>query len=367
MTDTMTDRSRAGSALGDLRDAVVRGPAADQLRQEAQRFLALKAQQLVLQAARKLGKTTGTLNDIADGKVKPQTMLLEGGRRLAGGQSPLRAALGAGVQQFKGQVKETFQGLGRGRGKEAGGIKVTNIVEDIDVGVPAREAYNQWTQFHEFSRFAKGVRSVERVDDVTTDWQAKVAVSARNWKGTITEAIPDQRIAWTTEGAMGTNKGVVTFHPLGDNLTKVLLVLEYSPKGFFEKTGNLWRAQGRRVRLDLKHYRRYLTMRGEASDGWRGEIRDGEVVREHDEVVAEEERLEREPPEQEPETPEGDATASYDDTDASYEDEQEEYEEGYAEDDEEEYEDGYAEDDEDDGYQAEEPDGHARARGAAPR
>lgn len=70
----------------------------------------------------------------------------------------------------------------------------------------------------------------------------------------------------------------------------MLLVVEYYPKGFFEKTANIWRAQGRRLRLDLKHYRRFIMMRGEATDAWRGEIREGEVVRDHEQVVEEEER-----------------------------------------------------------------------------
>jgi hypothetical protein len=114
-------------------------------------------------------------------------------------------------------------------------------------------------------------------------------------KATVTEQIPDERIVWTTEGAKGTIKGVVTFTPLGENLTKILLIIEYYPSGFFEKTGNIWRAQGRRVRLDLKHYRRFIMMEGQATgEGWRGEIRDGEVVRTHEEAMEQEQATEDE-------------------------------------------------------------------------
>jgi hypothetical protein len=161
-------------------------------------------------------------------------------------------------------------------------------METIDVGVPLRTAYDQWTQYQDFSTFAKGVKSANRADDTTSDWQAKVFWSNRSWKAKTTEQVPDDRIAWTSEGAKGTTKGVVSFHRLEDNLTRVLLVMEYYPSGFFEKTGNLWRAQGRRARLDLKHYARFITLKGEADDGWRGEIRDGEVVRSHEDAVEEE-------------------------------------------------------------------------------
>lgn len=167
-------------------------------------------------------------------------------------------------------------------------------MEYVDVGVPLRTAYDQWTQYQDFSTFAKGVKSANRADDTTSDWQLKVFWSNRSWKAHTTEQVPDDRIAWKSEGAKGTTKGVVSFHRLDDNLTRVLLVVEYYPTGLFEKTGNLWRAQGRRVRLDLKNYVRFITLKGEADDGWRGEIRDGEVVRSHEDAVAEEDEEEYE-------------------------------------------------------------------------
>ncbi len=144
--------------------------------------------------------------------------------------------------------------------------------------MPLRTAYDQWTQYQDFSTFAKGVKSANKADDTTSDWQAKIWWSNRSWKATTTEQVPDDRIAWSSEGAKGTTKGVVSFHKLADNLTRVLLVIEYYPSGFFEKTGNIWRAQGRRARLDLKNFARFITIKGEAEDSWRGEIRDGEVV-----------------------------------------------------------------------------------------
>ncbi|HWM38724.1 MAG TPA: SRPBCC family protein, partial [Streptomyces sp.] len=221
--------------------------------------------------------------------------LAEGGKALSQGKTPAQAAMAVGSSHVKEVLKDKVKGLfGKGRKSGGGKSKSVTIVEDIDVGVPVREAYDQWTQFQEFSTFAKGVVSVEKADDVSSNWKVKVAKSTRSWKANVTEQIPDERITWTTEGAKGTVKGVVTFHRLTDDLTRVLLVLEYFPEGFLEKTGNIWRAQGRHARLDLKLYRKFIMMRGEATDGWRGEIRDGEVVVEHDDAVEEEERAQEE-------------------------------------------------------------------------
>ncbi|MEU2208625.1 SRPBCC family protein [Streptomyces hygroscopicus] len=265
--------------LGKLKDDLVKNPATDRLKDELRDYVQARATQAISGLGTGLAKGAQSL---AEGKPPGQALVKTG-------SSHLKESL---KESLKGSLKEKVKGVfGKGRNRSGGGkSKSVTIVEDIDVGVPVREAYDQWTQFQEFSTFAKGVVSVEKADDTSSNWKVKVAKSTRSWHANVTEQVPDQRISWTTEGAKGTVKGVVTFHPLGDNLTRVLLVLEYFPKGLFEKTGNIWRAQGRRARLDLKLYRKFIMMRGEATDGWRGEIQDGEVVVDHETAVEEEER-----------------------------------------------------------------------------
>ncbi|MFJ2026797.1 SRPBCC family protein [Streptomyces sp. NPDC087897] len=278
------------SALGGIKDDVVKNPATDRLKDELQNYLRARAEHAVTQLGHRLGDSVSKLAEPGGGGGALKS-LAKGGQALGEGKSPGQAALSAGASHLKDTVKDKVKGLfGKGRKSGGGKSKSVTIVEDIDVGVPVREAYDQWTQFQEFSSFAKGVVSVEKADDTTSNWKVKVAKSTRSWKANVTEQVPDERITWTTEGAKGTVKGVVTFHAVTDDLTRVLLVLEYFPKGLFEKTGNIWRAQGRRARLDLKLYRKFIMMRGEATDSWRGEIRDGEVVVSHDEAIEEEAR-----------------------------------------------------------------------------
>ncbi|MFD5664656.1 SRPBCC family protein [Streptomyces anthocyanicus] len=294
MSDSLgSAASTAGKAAkkNPLAD-VAQSEAADRLKAEVQDYLAAQATRLLTGVGTKLGETTGKLNDIAEGNSPGFAKLaLDGGRKLAEGKSPMRAAFEVGAGKVKDNVVGAFKNLtgGKGRKKGGGGQKPTVIIEYVDVGVPLRTAYDQWTQYQDFSTFAKGVKSANRADDTSSDWQLKVLWSNRSWKATTTEQVPDDRISWTSEGAKGSTKGVVSFHELAANLTRVVLVIEYYPKGLFEKTGNIWRAQGRRARLDLKNYVRHITFKGEADDGWRGEIRDGEVVRSHEDAVAEEE------------------------------------------------------------------------------
>ncbi|MFD5293932.1 SRPBCC family protein [Streptomyces mutabilis] len=313
MTDTLgSAASTAGKAAkkNPLAD-VARSEAADRLKAEVQDYLAAQATRLLTGVGTKLGETTGKLNDIAEGNSPGFAKLaLDGGRKLAEGKSPVRAAFEVGAGKVKDNVVGAFKNLGGGKGRKkgGGGQKPTVIIEYVDVGVPLRTAYDQWTQYQDFSTFAKGVKSANRADDTSSDWQLKVFWSNRSWKAKTTEQVPDDRISWTSEGAKGTTKGVVSFHKLADNLTRVILVIEYYPKGLFEKTGNIWRAQGRRARLDLKNYVRHITLKGEADDGWRGEIRDGEVVRSHEDALAEEDQQAQEGEEH----PEAEDEAGYD-------------------------------------------------------
>ncbi|MFE7232488.1 SRPBCC family protein [Streptomyces sp. NPDC057596] len=344
MADTIG--SENGKAKGGL-SQLAQSEAADHLKKELQGYLAAQAERMLAGAGRKLGETTGKLNDIAEGNSPGfAKMALEGGRKLAEGKGPLRAILETGAGQAKEKIGQAFKGLIGGKRKRGGGNKPTVIIESLDVGVPVRTAYDQWTQYQDFSTFAKGVKSASRNDDTTSSWNLKVLWSSRSWKGHTVEQVPDYKIQWTSEGAKGTTKGVITFHALGENLTRLLLVMEYYPSGLFEKTGNIWRAQGRRARLDFKNFDRFITLKGEAEDSWRGEIHDGEVVRTHEDAIAEEEEEEpeeedEEAEEEEPEEEEPEGEYEEEEEETEEEEPEEEYEEedeGKGEEEEKEYE-----------------------------
>jgi uncharacterized membrane protein len=278
----------------------------------AKGYAVARGQDAAKRVGDKLSGVTGSLNETAEGGGFKATAAGEAVRRAVSGENPVKAALGGIGSGIKGL-------FGRKKSGGSGNKKFMNIIEDITVGVPVNVAYDQWTQFQEFASFMKGVESVDQTDELNSNWRVKVAKSRRNFKATVTEQIPDRKIAWTTEGAKGTVKGVVTFHPLADDLTQILLVMEYYPQGLFEKTGNIWRAQGRRTRLDLKHFRRFIMQRGEATGSWRGEIRDGEVVRGPEDEESEEQQpeaaAEEQPEEESSEEP------SEDEDEAEYEDE----------------------------------------------
>ena len=280
----MSEQEELGP-LAKLREAAHKNEGTAKLADAFEGYLSAKARDVVDNASKTIGRTVEHLTGGGEGGT-----LATGMGKIAKGEGPVKGAAAAAGQGIKDKAKNLVGGMGGG-GSDGASNKSVKIVEDIDVGVPVRIAYDQWTRFSDFGDFAQGVEGVEEEDEITTKWRGKILWSNRSWTGTVTEQIPDRKIAWTSEGSKGTTEGVVTFHPLVENLTKILLVTQYYPQGFVERTANLWRAQGRRLRLDLKRYRTYLMMLAEEEaqevEGWRGEIRDSEVVLSHEEATEE--------------------------------------------------------------------------------
>jgi uncharacterized membrane protein len=149
---------------------------------------------------------------------------------------------------------------------------MSEIMESVDVDVPVRTAYDQWTQFESFPQFMDGVKQVRQLDDRTLEWVADVAGKEKRWKAKITEQEPDQRIAWTsTEGAR--NAGVVTFHRLGEGKSRVTLQLDVEPEGALETAGDALGVVKRRVKDDMERFQSFIESRGTETGAWRGEVK----------------------------------------------------------------------------------------------
>jgi uncharacterized membrane protein len=216
-------------------------------------------------------------------------------KNMAKGDSAPTAALKAGIENIKdtglkgvSSIKDKVSdAVGGDKGGKKGKdkkFKFINIVEALDLPVPREVAYQAWTQFEQFPSFMKKVENVEQKEDETVEWKAQIFWSHRSWTAEIVDQVPNERIVWRSKGQKGHVDGAVTFHELTPDLTRMLINLEYYPQGLFERTGNLWRAQGRRARLELKFFRRYISsdvlLRQDEVEGWPGEIHDGKVIEE---------------------------------------------------------------------------------------
>ena len=146
------------------------------------------------------------------------------------------------------------------------------VTESVDVAVPVRAAYDQWTQFEEFPRFMEGVEEVRQLSDTAMHWKVEVGGVTREFDAQITEQLPDERVAWTSTGG-SRQAGVVTFHRLDDSHTRVTLQMEFEPQNMVEKAGDKIGAVNRRVKGDLERFKKFIEHRQGAPTGaWRGQV-----------------------------------------------------------------------------------------------
>ena len=155
--------------------------------------------------------------------------------------------------------------------KPRGSDMESTVEESIEVNVPISTAYNQWTQFEDLPKFMDSVHEVRQLDDKHLHWKASVAGKEKEWDAEITEQIPDDRIAWRSMGGVH-NAGVVTFHKVSDDKTRVMLQMDYDPQSFDEKIGDTLGFVKMQTKSNLSRFKQLVESRGAETGAWRGTI-----------------------------------------------------------------------------------------------
>ena len=148
---------------------------------------------------------------------------------------------------------------------------MSTVKSDIDVNVPISVAYNQWTQFESFPQFMGGIDSISQVDDTHTHWKVSIAGIKREFDAEITEQKPDERVAWNSIGGED-HAGVVTFHRIADDQTRVSVQLEWKPEGLVEKVGALLQVDDIQIDRDLHRFKELIESNGFETGAWRGTV-----------------------------------------------------------------------------------------------
>ncbi|MDX6294483.1 MAG: hypothetical protein QOH50_3558 [Kribbellaceae bacterium] len=148
---------------------------------------------------------------------------------------------------------------------------MSTVTESVDVQVPVTTAYNQWTQFESFPQFMGGVQEVRQLDDTHTHWITKMGGVKREFDATITEQHPDERVAWKSENGPK-QAGVVTFHKLDDNRTRVTAQMDFEPEGIAEKAADKIGMIEGRVKDDMERFKQFIEGKGQETGAWRGDV-----------------------------------------------------------------------------------------------
>lgn len=154
------------------------------------------------------------------------------------------------------------------------------MIHEIDIDLPVKTVYDQWTQFEDFPLFMKHVTDVRQIDDTSLEWTARISGVQKSWKAEITEQTPDHRIAWTAVDGTKSS-GVVTFHALDDDTTRVVLQMEVDPSGFLEHLADWGGYIKDRTKKDLEQFRDFVESRGKATGAWRGTVERDSMRRLH--------------------------------------------------------------------------------------
>ncbi|ELS58143.1 SRPBCC family protein [Streptomyces viridochromogenes] len=152
---------------------------------------------------------------------------------------------------------------------------MSTVKEAVEVEVPVRIAYNQWTQFEEFPNFMEGVEEVTQVDDRHNHWTTKIGGVRREFDTEIVDQLPDERITWRTTSGDTQQKGTVHFQRVDDTHTRVELVMDVEPTGAAEKAADMLGTIDRRVKGDMRRFKDFIEHRGSESGAWRGRIKPG--------------------------------------------------------------------------------------------
>ena len=148
---------------------------------------------------------------------------------------------------------------------------MSRITDHVDVDVPVKVAYDQWTRFEAFPEFMEGVERVVQLDDRTLDWTARIAGRVKHWRATIVEAVADQAVAWrSTEGPR--YDGRAGFEALTADTCRITLELDIEPEGTLEATGDALGFVSRRAKGDLERFKESVEARGQATGAWRSRV-----------------------------------------------------------------------------------------------
>lgn len=109
----------------------------------------------------------------------------------------------------------------------------------IDVNVPVQTAYDQWRQFEKSPHFMEGVKQGKHINTYRLYWKAEIS-----------------------------GKGVVTFQPISDVMSTVVLQLAYTPEAVVKHEEEGVEVLSVRIGKELKRFKAFVESAGQVKGNW---------------------------------------------------------------------------------------------------
>ncbi|MER6287154.1 SRPBCC family protein [Streptomyces sviceus] len=165
-------------------------------------------------------------------------------------------------------------------------LRRRHVEETVEVAVPVRTAYNQWTQFKSFPRFSGVVHGVEQVRPTVTAWTIGYGPLRHRFAVEIVEQDPDTYLAWRALEQRPTHQGEVEFRPTDSGGTAITVRMLLEPRGVAKRltaSSKVTQVTTRLVRRELQNFKHFIEGLGQEGGAWRGTIRNGRVQHDHPE------------------------------------------------------------------------------------
>jgi uncharacterized membrane protein len=165
-------------------------------------------------------------------------------------------------------------------------LRRQNVEEAVEVDVPVRTAYNQWTQFKTFPRFSAVVRGVEQLRPTVTAWTIGYGPLRHRFAIEIVEQDPDSYLYWRGLEQKPSHQGEVEFMPTESGGTAITVRMLLRPQGAMKiltRSSGAARLTARLVRGELMKFKQFIEGLGQEGGAWRGTIRNGRVQHDHPE------------------------------------------------------------------------------------
>ncbi len=220
---------------------------------------ARKAGGSVAKASKDLVKSASPKPSSLKGKAALKLARIIARRTLGSGADALAALPGqglAGGAQALGSVRERVL-IAASTSADVEASNRPPIHSAVDAGVPIAVAWAEWSRLEWLPEGVDRVTNIKRNGDGRLT--GRLRDGNRRWSAQVLDERVQESFAWESEKGSDC-AGLITFHTLGERLTRIELSLDVHPAGMAQAVALSTRVADRRAAADLRRFKARLEL-----------------------------------------------------------------------------------------------------------